>query len=185
MAKNTGNLNDGSDTLALARQDLYDMATDIGYRSTGDVSPISTTGGCNKIVKTDESGKISAGEGGVESNGTVVIQKTSGAALEIKDGLGGLVFKVNTATSNGKGITRLSGEYSISAFGQFYPGEAFKVTAVNVAIPSEYCEYVGLCNGAATLTLTLISNNVLTMTTNANGNLTCSKTGTALSIEVF
>jgi len=56
MSKNTGNLNDGSDSPALARQDLYDMATDMGYRSTGNVSPISTTGGNNKIVKTDSNG---------------------------------------------------------------------------------------------------------------------------------
>ena len=56
MAKNTGNLNAGTDSLALARQDLYDMAKDIGYEETGDVSPISTTGGNNKIVKTDASG---------------------------------------------------------------------------------------------------------------------------------
>jgi len=95
MAKNTGNLNDGSDTLALARQDLYDMAKDIGYEETGDVSPISTTGGNNKIIKTDASGNAIL-TGGLTADGATLVDVSDANAFEVKNGSGSSMFNVDT-----------------------------------------------------------------------------------------
>ena len=95
MAKNTGNLNAGTDSLALARQDLYDMATDIGYKETGNVSPISTTGGNNKIVKTDASGNTR----NIKTEDKVLINVPSIEALNVQNGAGTSVFNVDTVTN--------------------------------------------------------------------------------------
>ena len=99
MAKNTGNLNDGSDTLALARKDLYDMATDMGYRATGNVSPISTTGGNNKIVKTDSSGNAVL-TGGLTAGDATLVDVSDANAFNVKNGSGDSVFSVDTVKEN-------------------------------------------------------------------------------------
>ena len=70
MAKNRANLDSGTDSVALARQDINDMFADLGYGITGDESKVTTTGEANKIVKTD-------GSGGVTFKGSTKIQKWS------------------------------------------------------------------------------------------------------------
>ena len=120
MAKNTGNLNAGTDSLALARQDLYDMATDIGYRATGDVSPISVTGGNNKIVKTDASGNAVL-TGGLEAGGKTLVEVSDANAFEVKDGSGNNTLVVDSVARRVKFYTEGTiGEINSSSCTELY-----------------------------------------------------------------
>ena len=78
--RNLDGISLGSKALELGRISLLAVLTDIGYGLTGDISPISTTGGNNKIVKTDASGnavltgRLAADE--VKSGKGILVQDT-------------------------------------------------------------------------------------------------------------
>ena len=125
MAKNTGNLNAGTDSPALARQDLYDMATDMGYKETGNVSPISITGGNNKIVKTDASGNTR----NIKTEDNVLINVSNTEALNVKNGSGDSVFAVNTQTKqvNFGGFGGIRGTTKMGAIGSSNASMSFTI----------------------------------------------------------
>ena len=133
MAKNTGNLNAGTDSLALARQDLYDMAKDMGYKETGDVSPISVTGGNNKIVKTDASGNARL-TGRLEAEG--IIQTSGTQILLLRDANPNYIYSKGSAGVSLKiavGNTTNAGDSTVATFEE----------GGNLAITGTYSPFTG------------------------------------------
>jgi lysophospholipase L1-like esterase len=63
LSINRTNLQTNSNDPRLARVDINDMFADIGYGTTGTISPISSAGGNDKIVKTNSSGNINIASG--------------------------------------------------------------------------------------------------------------------------